>query len=219
MVTSRRVSGKPVPDPRLQFKPETPGLTQFPREFFRQDTVEVARAIIGAWFVRKYRGRWYGARIVETEAYLGAMDAAAHTWRGRRTPRVEPMYQDGGHLYVFLVYGMHCCANIVTGPEGIGEAVLLRAAEGPEGAPSKLLSGPGKLCAGLGISVAASGADLLEESDLRLFRANRGAIPIGVSGRIGVDYAGDAAGWPLRFFDKNSPAVSGHRNLRLTMDD
>ena len=81
-------------------------------------------------------------------------DRAAHSWGGRRTPRVEPMYADGGHLYVFLVYGMHHCANVVTRREGVAEAVLLRAAEGPEGAPPRLLSGPGKLCAALGITTA-----------------------------------------------------------------
>jgi DNA-3-methyladenine glycosylase len=126
------------------------------------------------------------------------------------------MYMDGGHLYVFLVYGMHYCANIVTRPEGEGEAVLLRAAEGPPGAPAKLLSGPGKLCAALGISAASTGADLLSGGDLRLFRRCGEQPEISTSRRIGVDYSGEAAAWPLRFFDKNSPAVS---HLRLTIDD
>ena len=119
------------------------------------------------------------------------------------------MYMDGGHLYVFLVYGMHSCANVVTGPAGVAEAVLLRAAEGPRGTPAKLLSGPGKLCAALGITVASSGIDLLAGGDLRLFQGSRETIVIGASRRIGVDYAGEAADWPLRFFDRNSDAVSG----------
>ncbi len=190
------------------------GLKEFPRDFFRQDTSSVAQAILGAWFAHRYRGRWYGARLVETEAYLGSIDAAAHSWRGRRTPRVEPMYQDGGHLYVFLVYGMHCCANVVTRPAGIAEAVLLRAAEGPDGVPSKLLAGPGKLCAALGITVASSGIDLLAEGELRLFQGSSGMADIGTSVRIGVDYAGNASTWPLRFYDRNSAAVSGPRRLR-----
>jgi len=173
-----------------------------------QDTVTVAREVIGAWFARTHQGKWYGAKIVETEAYLGAADAAAHSWRGRRTPRVEPMYLDGGHLYVFLVYGMHSCANIVTRPAGIAEAVLLRAAEGPEG-DKRLLSGPGKLCAALGITVAATGIDLLSCGDFRLFHGPPEKRTIGVSKRIGVKYAGDAAEWPLRFFDRNSASVSG----------
>jgi DNA-3-methyladenine glycosylase len=202
-----------APDPRLLFDPAALGLADYSRDFFRHDTVSVARAIIGSWFARRHRGRWYGARLVETEAYLGASDAAAHSWRGRRTPRVEPMYLDGGHLYVFLVYGMHSCVNVVTGPAGVAEAVLLRAAEGPEDAPAKLLSGPGKLCAAMGITVASTGLDLLSGGDIRLFQGQNDSRVIGTSKRIGVEYAGEAAGWPLRFFDENSAAVSGSKFL------
>ena len=150
-----------VPDARLVFDPASFGMKEYPRSFFLRSTEYVAREIIGAWFACRYEGKWYGARVVETEAYLGSMDAAAHSWKGRRTRRVEPMYMTGGHLYVFFVYGMHHCANVVTRPEGQAEAVLLRAAEGPDGTPVKLLSGPGRMCAALGITVAASGLDLL----------------------------------------------------------
>ena len=121
------------------------------------------------------------------------------------------MYADGGHLYVFLVYGMHHCANVVTGRAGVAHAVLLRAAEGPDGAPPRLLSGPGKLCAALGITGADSGRDLVGEGPIRVFRKGRARSKIGVSPRIGVDYAGEAAGWPLRFFDADSAAVSGRK--------
>jgi len=127
------------------------------------------------------------------------------------------MYRDGGHLYVFFVYGMHYCANVVTRPEGDAQAVLLRAAEGPDGCPVRLLSGPGKLCAALGITVSDSGLDLLAERKIRIFGRRGGKPRIGVSPRIGVDYAGDAARWPLRFFDLDSPSVSGRasRQSRL----
>ena len=198
---------KPPPDPRLRLDPEKRAFRQAPRSFFRRDTATVARELVGAWVARRYRGAWYGARIVETEAYLGEPDAAAHSSGGRRTARVEPMYADGGHLYVFLVYGMHHCANVVTRRAGEPQAVLLRAAEGPEGAPVRLLSGPGRLCAALGVTRGMSGQDLVEGS-LRIYK-RRGAAPrIAVSPRIGVDYAGKAAAWPLRFFDRDSPAVS-----------
>ncbi|MBN1569719.1 MAG: DNA-3-methyladenine glycosylase [Acidobacteria bacterium] len=194
-------------------------MIQLPREFYRQDTVPVARALIGTWFARRYGNHWYGARIVETEAYLGSSDAAAHSWRGRRTPRVEPMYMDGGHVYVFLVYGVHHCANVVTRTAGIAEAVLLRAAEAPGETPASLMSGPGKLCAALGITVEFSGTDLLSDEDLRLYKSPGYMPDIGVSKRIGVDYAGEAADWPLRFFDLNSPAIrqsgSDRRNTNL----
>jgi DNA-3-methyladenine glycosylase len=119
------------------------------------------------------------------------------------------MYRDGGHLYVFFVYGMHHCANVVTRQAGTAEAVLLRAAEGPEGTPAKLLSGPGRLCKAMGITAASSGMDLLSGGDLRIFRPCRGIADIGTSGRIGIEYAGEAADWTLRFFDRASKAVSG----------
>src|SRR5215472_8739162 len=135
-----------APDPLLLIDPAALGLSEPSRAFYRRQTEAVARDLVGAWIARRWRGRWYGARIAETEAYIGPTDAAAHSWKGRRTARVEPMYRDGGHLYVFFVYGMHSCANIVTRRAGDPQAVLLRAAEGPASAP-RLLSGPGKLCA------------------------------------------------------------------------
>jgi DNA-3-methyladenine glycosylase len=203
-----------APDARLRIEPETGGLKEYSRSFYRRSTKVVARDLIGAWFARFYEGHWYGARIVETEAYLGSDDAAAHSWRGRRTPRVEPMYKDGGHLYVFFVYGMHYCANVVTRGEGVAEAVLLRAAEGPPGTPPHLLSGPARLCAALGITTASSGRDLLSGGEIRMFRRTEARAEIGVTRRIGVDYAGEARNWPLRFYDSNSPAVSGPKHLR-----
>jgi DNA-3-methyladenine glycosylase len=204
----------PDPDQRLLFNPRSIGLEEFSRDFFRLDTTKVAREIIGSWFARRHGGKWYSARVVETEAYLGSDDAAAHSWRGRRTRRVEPMYLDGGHLYVFFVYGMHCCANVVTQPAEIAQAVLIRAAEGPEGSPPELLCGPGRFCAALGITTEASGTDLLSNGDFRLFRYREAPGKIGSSKRIGVDYAGEAADWPLRFFEVGSPAVSGPARLR-----
>ena len=203
MIANRR------PDPRLAFDPDALGLREPDRAFFRGDTVRVARSLLGAWIGRRWRGTWYGGRIVETEAYLGARDRAAHSWAGRRTPRVEPMYRDGGHLYVFFVYGMHYCANVVTRREGIAEAVLLRAAEGPEGAPARLLSGPGRLCAALGLTTRESGLDMLaRDAPVRLWRPARQRVGVRVSPRIGVDYSGEAKDWPLRFLDARSSAVS-----------
>ena len=194
------------PDSRLLIDSDALGLSEPARAFYRRDTVTVARALIGATIARRHRGRWYGARIVETEAYLGPADRAAHSWGGRRTPRVEPMYAEGGHLYVFFVYGMHSCANVVTRAAGVPEAVLLRAAEAPPAAPRRLLSGPGRLCAALGITTASSGLDLLAGGPIRIFRRAR-TPRILVSSRIGVDYAGEAKDWPLRFYDAESAAV------------
>jgi len=202
------------PHPSLRIDPKKEGFSEFSRSFYRQDTVQVAKKLIGSWLARHFRGAWYGARIVETEAYLGSEDPAAHSRGGHRSARVEPMYLDGGHLYVFLVYGMHHCTNIVTRQKGVAEAVLLRAAEGPAGAPSRLLSGPGKLSRALGITVARSGADLLSTADLRIFSNGSSCRAITRSRRIGVEYAGHAAEWPLRFFEANSAAVSGPPSLK-----
>jgi DNA-3-methyladenine glycosylase len=207
----------PSPDPRLLFDPITLQWEELPRKFFHQDTAAIAQSILGTWLARRYRGQWYGAKIIETEAYLGKEDAAAHSYRGRRTPRVEPMYRNGGHLYVYLIYGIHHCINIVTQTEGIAEAVLLRGAEGPAGTPAKLLSGPGRLSAAMGITTASSGQDLLSDGDIRLFRGPAIITDIGISKRIGVDYAGEASDWPLRFFDKHSAAVSGPARLRVSV--
>ena len=202
MIANRR------PDPRLRIDAEELAAGAPARAFFRRDTEAVARALIGMHIARRWRGRWYGARIVETEAYLGVGDRAAHSWGGRRTERVAPMYADGGHLYVFFVYGMHHCANVVTRRPGVPEAVLLRAAEGPSTAPPRLLSGPGRLCSALGITIADTGLDLLGGGPVTVFRRTGPRPRIGVSPRIGVDYAGEAKDWPLRFIDLDSAAVS-----------
>jgi DNA-3-methyladenine glycosylase len=200
------------PDLRLAFNPESPAWMELPESFYLHKTENVARALIGAWLARHFDGRWHGCQIVETEAYLGIGDAAAHSYRGRMTRRVQPMYLRGGHLYVFFVYGMHYCANVVTRPEGIPEAVLLRAGEGPKGCPAKLLSGPGRLCAAMGITRTDDAADLLAGGDLRIFVPKKAPKPqIEVSARIGVDYAGEARDWPLRFYDKDSASVSSPR--------
>jgi DNA-3-methyladenine glycosylase len=203
-------------DPRLRFDPEALRMQEIPRRFYLDRTDLVARKLIGKWIGRRHGEAWYGGRIVEVEAYVGSRDAAAHSYRGRRTARVEPMYLEGGHLYVFFVYGMHYCANIVTRPEGFGEAVLLRAVEGPAGAPARLMSGPGRLCSALHITGAMSGMDLIGADDLRLFAPRSAeAVEMVISRRIGVDYAGAARDWQLRFFDLRSQAVSGPARLRM----
>ncbi len=99
-----------------------------PASFYRKDTAEVARALLGCRLTRRWPdGAERSVVLVETEAYLGVKDRAAHTWNGRRTPRVAPMWGEGGHAYVYFVYGMHFCMNVVTQRAGVPEAVLLRA--------------------------------------------------------------------------------------------
>jgi DNA-3-methyladenine glycosylase len=188
-----------------------------PKAFWERRTEDVARALLGCRLVRRLPGLpTRTAVIVETEAYLGISDRAAHTWNGRRTPRVAPMWGPPGHAYVFRVYGMHDCLNVVTGEPGVPEAVLLRAAvpeewwEGLEVPLRDLLSasGPGRLCRTLSVGRELSGAPL-SGPDLELLLPLP-TIPRHVlSGpRVGVDYAGEAAGWPLRFALADCPAVT-----------
>lgn len=195
------------PDPRLSLVPEELPAEVAGREFFHRPTRRVARDLLGSWFVRKFRGRAFGARIVEVEAYLGARDAAAHSFGGRRTPRVEPMYGAGGLLYVFQVYGMHFCANVVTREEGVAEAVLIRAGAHPA-APGRLLAGPAKFCRALGLDRTHSGRDLVGFAE---FEIRPNPVPrrrVEISARIGVDYAGEASLWRLRYSIRGEPAVT-----------
>lgn len=198
----------PLPELRV-FAREIPS-TVAGRDFFFRDTRQVARELLGAWFVRKVKGELYGARLVEVEAYLGEKDAAAHSYKGRRTARVEPMYDSGGHLYVFQVYGIHFCANVVTREEGVAQAVLIRAASHPRLPPNEL-SGPGKFCKIFGIRKELSGADLANSSEFEIRPDPVSAGQIQTSPRIGVDYAGAARHWRLRYSLKGDPAVTRPR--------
>lgn len=164
------------------------------------------------------------ARIVETEAYLGLEDAACHTSGGRRTARNEVMWGEAGHAYVYMIYGMHECLNAVTRGPGQPEAVLIRAGEALSDEPyfeallphlkkDDWLKGPGRLCKALRITRALNG-ERLDSKDLWIEEGE--PLPkarLQSSARIGVAYAGEAAAWPLRFFDRDSRAVSGPRAL------
>ena len=176
------------------------GLSRLPRAFFRRDALVLARALVGAYVVHGDRA----ARIVETEAYRGPTDAACHARVGL-TQRTRTLLGDEGHAYVFLVYGMHHCFNVVCGGLGRGHAVLIRAGEMVAG-PSVRADGPGRLARALGITRAHDGADLTQ---MPLFIAERTKRPkIRVSARVGVAYAGEIAEAPWRFFDAESAHVS-----------
>ena len=195
---------------------------KLPRDFYLQDTVTAARALLGCTLWRKRGRELLAARIVEAEAYLGANDPASHARRGLRSPRNESMYLEGGHAYVYFTYGMHWCMNVVCQEADIAEAVLLRAAEPVKGIESMrkrrpkakrdfdLMNGPGKLCAALDIDKRLDGEPL--DGD-RLYITSRdiGEPDIAVSPRIGVEGAIGAAHWPLRFFIRGNRYVSGSR--------
>lgn len=189
---------------------------------FESDPVTVARRLLGQRLVRVLDGKRLAGTIVEAEAYLGAEDRAAHTYGGRRTPRNESMYLPGGHVYVYFIYGLHHCLNVVCGNKDEGVAVLVRALEPVEGLehmarhrgldrPTALCSGPAKLTQALWIDRGLDGIDL--RTSRTLFIEESLAAPvsgarIGCSPRIGVDYAGTWAERPLRFFLKGNPHVS-----------
>ena len=187
-----------------------------PRTFYERPTARVARELLGKVIVRQAAaGPPLLARIVEVEAYLGERDQASHARRGR-TPRAAIMFGPPGHLYTYLVYGMHVCANFVTERDGVAGAVLIRAAQLlDEGAHPAALRGPGKLCRGLDVTLAHKGLDLTAPTG-GLWVAEDGETRLRVarSPRVGVDYAGAWAARPLRFFVPEHPAVSGRGRPR-----
>ena len=182
------------------------------RRFFAHPALEVARDLIGCTLVYERAGERLAGRIVETEAYVGPEDLACHASRGR-TKRTDVMFGPAGHAYVYLVYGMHDMLNVVTDRPGHPAAVLIRAVE-PEGSISaENASGPGRLCRVFGIDRELDGVDMTAPP-LRIAR-RRGAVPrIETSPRIGVDYAGEWAQRPFRFYDAESSAVSGPKTMR-----
>jgi DNA-3-methyladenine glycosylase len=180
--------------------------SKLPRSFYSQETLTVARELIGMHLVhRGPRGLQVG-RIVETEAYKGPKDLAAHSSKGR-TARTEVMFGPPGHAYVYLIYGFWHCLNVVTADHGVPHAVLLRGLEPIEGI-GNTTHGPGLLCRALHIDKSLNGADLTL-SQLWIEKPADYAKPkIDRATRIGVDYAGDWAKKPWRFFDRESPYVS-----------
>ena len=200
-----------------------PRSARLERDFYmRADTLRVARELLGKRLVvPSEAGERVSARIVETEAYLGVEDKAAHSYGGRRTRRTETMYAAGGTAYVFFVYGMHHQFNVVTGHEGLPHAVLVRAVEPEEGIElmterrpvskeRELTNGPGKLCRALGLDLTFDGEDLttsgrvwLEETGVRFESDEVASGP-----RIGVAYAGEDALRPWRFWVKGNQYVS-----------
>jgi DNA-3-methyladenine glycosylase len=179
---------------------------KLPRSFYAQETLVVARELIGMHLVhRGPRGLQVG-RIVETEAYKGPQDLAAHSSRGL-TKRTAVMFGPPGHAYVYLIYGFWNCLNVVTADHGVPHAVLLRALE-PVSGIENTTHGPGLLCRALHIDRSLNGTDLTL-TQLWIEKPENYRKPkIARATRIGVDYAGDWAKKPWRFFDQESPYVS-----------
>ena len=198
-------------------------MKKLPLSFYqRKNVLHVAKDLLGKVIITKWDTILTSARIVETEAYAGVTDRASHAYGARRTNRNDIMYANGGVAYVYLCYGIHHLFNVVTNVDGIPHAILIRAGEpllgisemlkrtGKKELDNTLTRGPGNLSKALGINTMHSGYSFLDknliiaEDDFSYEKKDITASP-----RIGVDYAGDDALLPYRFFVKGNPFVSG----------
>ncbi|MDA1233997.1 MAG: DNA-3-methyladenine glycosylase [Acidobacteria bacterium] len=187
-----------------------------PHGFYSRPTTEVARDLLGKVIVHQVDGEELAGKIVEVEAYLGLKDEAAHAFVGI-TPRTKVMFGPPGHAYVYLIYGMYHCLNLVTEPDGEAGCVLIRALEPVAGIeamqahrpkarrPHDIASGPGKLTRAIGITLAHYGADVTRGALTVREDAGASLFEIGTSPRIGIKKCVD---WPLRFFVKGNAHVS-----------
>lgn len=206
------------------------------KEFFRNNGIEVSKSILGKYLIRKYEDIEIVTKIVETEAYMGINDKGAHVFGDKRTERTKPLYLDGGHIYVYLIYGMYYCLNISANKEDIPECVLIRAIEPIKGIENisqnrfnkpyeelstyqkkNITNGPGKLCMALKIDKELNSKSILgDELYISDFYINNDGKKVYCednfetvsSKRINIDYAEEAKDYPWRFFIKYNKYVS-----------
>jgi DNA-3-methyladenine glycosylase len=190
---------------------------KLPRDFYAQQTLQAAQALLGTRLVRVHADGVTTGMILETEAYVGPEDQASHAWRGR-TPRTAVMFGPPGFAYVYVIYGLHHCLNVVTEPEGYPAAVLIRAVQPEEGLDlmrarrrkqelALLASRPGRLSQAFGIDRDLNGVDLCGDT-LFIEDQRRPPPTIVATPRIGVDYAGLWKEMPWRFYLAGHPGVS-----------
>ncbi|UQZ37506.1 DNA-3-methyladenine glycosylase [Paenibacillus sp. PK3_47] len=204
---------------------QAPGGSLLPPEIYSLPALQAAPLLLGQHLVRRTEDGDIRCRIVETESYGGAGDKGSHAFGGRRTSRTEVMFSSGGTVYVYLIYGMYHCFNVVTAAEGDPHAVLIRAVEPVTAGDAKLMAayrnialrkptdlsgGPGKLCRALRIDKSLNGSRLdihggpiwLEQGD------SPESLDIVQAPRINIPYAEEYAGLPWRFYIRNNPYVS-----------
>lgn len=188
------------------------------RAFYLRSGLDVARDLIGKQLVHCSPEGTTRGIIVEAEAYLGHQDAAAHSFKAPRTGRTAIQYGPGGYAYVYTIYGLHTCMNVVVSREDCPEAVLIRALQPTEGiglmqkrrqqeSLRALCSGPGKLSQAMGITMGHYGMDLCGD-ELFIESVDDFSPEVAATRRINVDYAGEAADYPWRFILKGSPFIS-----------
>lgn len=205
------------------------------KEYFKKDGLELAKSILGKYLIRNYDGKTIIAKIVETESYMGINDKGAHVYGDKRSERTKPLYLEGGHIYVYLIYGMYYCLNISANKENVPECVLIRAVEPIKGIEEisfnrfkkeykdlttyqrkNISNGPGKLCMALKIDKNLNAKSILEnelyisdfyyEEDKKVYSNEQ--IDIQTSKRINIDYAQEAKDYLWRFFIKDNKYVS-----------
>jgi DNA-3-methyladenine glycosylase len=201
-------------------------MNKLTREFYNRDSLIVANELLGKVLVHEVNGRKITARIVETEAYMGIHDRAAHSYGGKRTPRVEVMYGGPGVSYVYLIYGMYHCFNIVTREEGVPQAVLIRAVEPineldfvaqnrfnktyqnlKKSEIIGLTNGPGKICNALAIDKSLNGEDLCGNK-LYVEEGEENGFKTVSAKRVGIDYAEEAKDYLWRYYIQDNKYVS-----------
>jgi len=194
-------------------------LRKLERSFYDRGTLDIAKALLGKYIIHNTTDGRTSGKIVEVEAYIGSKDAASHAYNDKYTSRTKVMFGQGGHVYVYLIYGIYYCLNIVTNKEGYPEAVLIRAIEPIDGIDLmkkrrgtdkflNLCSGPGKLCIAMGISKVQNGIDLCGENLYLLSGETISPECIISTPRINIDYAKEARNYPWRFIIKDNPFVS-----------
>lgn len=204
-------------------------MKRLPKDFFLREGTTVAKELLGKLLVREYEGKILISRIVETESYIGRIDKASHAYGGKITERVKPLYMEGGVAYVYFIYGLYHCFNIINSVDGDAQGVLVRAVEPIVGIDHmsenryktpyedltrkqiiNLTSGPSKLCIALKIDKNMNTKDLINGNELYVAEdgVDNGNYEIVQCKRIGIDYAEEAVDFPWRFYIKDNSFVS-----------
>lgn len=189
------------------------------QDFFMDDAIEVAKKLLGKILVHETPEGITKCRIVETEAYMGVLDKGSHAYSGKITPRTSTLYEQGGVAYVYLIYGMYHCMNVVVNVKGLAQGVLIRALEPLEGIElmkkrrkmdkiKNLCNGPGKLCIAMDITKKENGVNLMSSSLFLEEDEKKEPFEIVSAKRINIDYAEEAKDFLWRFYIKDTPYVS-----------
>lgn len=197
------------------------------KDFYNDSALNLAKSLLGKVLVREVDGKVLKAKIVETEAYIGAIDKASHAYNGKRTERTETLYHQGGVAYIYLIYGIYHCFNVITNEEDIAEGVLIRALEplneldyisnkrfgkGYSNLKKEqikgLTNGPGKLCIAYSIDKNLNCKELYNKGEIYIEDGDEQEVSIVESKRIGIDYAEEAKDFLWRFYIKDNMYVS-----------